>query len=57
MPSARPFGICIAAGLVIGSGGGSALDIIANGAILVTAIITLIAAILRRSTAPVVAKN
>ncbi len=49
MLSARAFGISIAAGLVIGSGGGFALDIIAIGAVSCAAMMALIAALLRRS--------
>jgi len=49
MPSPRAFGISIAAGLIVGSGGGHALDIIAIGALSGAAIVALVAAFLRRS--------
>ncbi len=57
MPSARAFGICIAAGLIIGSGGGSALDIIAIGATLGVALTSLFTAVISRPAALVEAEN
>lgn len=57
MPSARAFGICMAAGLVIGSGGGFALDIIAIGATLAIAVTSLFAAVMRRPAGPVEVEN
>lgn len=57
MPSARAFGICMAAGLVIGSGGGFALDIIAIGATLAIALTSLFTAVTSRSAALVKAEN
>ena len=57
MPSAKVFGISIAAGLIVGSGGGVALDIMAIFALAGVAIMALVAALLRRSAAQVEAGN
>lgn len=57
MPSPKAFGVSMAAGLIIGSGGGFALDVIAIFALSGVAIMTLISSFLRRFAAQTEAGN